>query len=274
MDAPRDLEATTRRSRRAPTVALALVALVAYCVVCNGLQVASGIDYMHWFATAGNALRSAVIPLAAGALVLLAFGAWSGWDQVWRDARRLSMPWYLWLPPAVFVLGFLVRFAGIAWRSVPVDLLLAVVASGVLVGLAEELLFRGFLLRALRERARAESTVMLVSSLAFGLFHCTNLLFGQSLAAVSMQVVAASISGVALYLFRRGTGWLVAGMAAHGLWDISTFLEANYDAGNGAAVISFGLYAVGAALSVVAAIVMLVRDRRPGARETASASDR
>jgi membrane protease YdiL (CAAX protease family) len=38
------------------------------------------------------------------------------------------------------------------------------------------------------------------------------------------QVVIASISGFVLYLARRATGLLIAGMALHGIWDISTFL--------------------------------------------------
>jgi hypothetical protein len=34
------------------------------------------------------------------------------------------------------------------------------------------------------------------------------------------------MAGVALYLWRRGPGLLVAGMVVHGLWDMSGFLLA------------------------------------------------
>jgi membrane protease YdiL (CAAX protease family) len=101
--------------------------------------------------------------------------------------------------------------------------LLAIVAAAVLVGFAEETLFRGIILRALRNGGRSESVVVLFSSLWFGFFHLTNLIVGAG-ASVIGQCIFASLAGVGLYLARRGTGVLVAGMVMHGLWNLSTFL--------------------------------------------------
>ena len=52
------------------------------------------------------------------------------------------------------------------------------------------------------------------------------LVVGSPLPAVIQQCVFASMAGIALYLWRRGTGTLVAGMVIHGLWDVSGFLLA------------------------------------------------
>ena len=98
------------------------------------------------------------------------------------------------------------------------------VGCGVLVGFTEETVFRGILLRSLRAGERPEVQIVLIVSLAFGLFHLTNLAVGSPPAAAVVQVIIATLSGFVLYFARRATGLLIAGMALHGFWDISTFL--------------------------------------------------
>jgi len=245
-----------------PSVGVGVTMIVAYMVVFNGLQVAAGVDYADYFDTAGNAWRAVVIPLATGALLLVAFAVWSGWDLLWRDPDRLPMGWALRAAPVLFALALVLRFAGVDWPDVPADLLLPVALSGILVGFCEETLFRGIVLRCLRTSARPEALVVLWVSLAFGLFHLGNLLFGQSVGAVAYQVVSAAIAGVTLYLFRRWTGVLVAGMAAHGLWDASLFLIGNHDAGNAFGSVSALLALVVVPLAgLLALAVVLRRDR-------------
>lgn len=64
------------------------VALV-YSSLFLGIAASSGIKYADWLDTADNALRTAVIPLAAGSLLLLGFLAFARWDTVWKDPARL-----------------------------------------------------------------------------------------------------------------------------------------------------------------------------------------
>ena len=49
----------------------------------------------------------------------------------------------------------------------------------------------------------------------------SNVINGAPLVNTLGQVGLAATSGAILYLFRRGTGLLVAGMVAHGVWDMS-----------------------------------------------------
>jgi uncharacterized protein len=81
----------------------------------------------------------------------------------------------LWVPVAIFGAAIIGHFAVVDWAKVDGTLLLAVVCAAVLVGFAEETLFRGIILRSLRTTLRPEAWVMLVSSLWFGFFHLTNL---------------------------------------------------------------------------------------------------
>ena len=252
--------------RIAPSVPVAIGVFVAYVVVFIGLAASAGIDYDQWFATGGNAVRTAVIPLIGGSLVLIAFVLWARWDWVFKDPARLPMYRFLWVPVAIFVVGIVVHFAIADWANTPTDLVLAIVAAGVLVGFAEETLFRGIILRSLRSDLRPESWVMLISSVWFGFFHLTNLVVGSPVGGVLFQCVQASAAGVVLYLVRRARGLLVVGMIAHGLWDMSVFLP---PPSGTIAVANLGVQVLVFVTAVVAAVIIVRRDRRTAVTRTA-----
>ena len=252
-----DAAAPAQNWRIAPSIPVAIGVFVAYVIAFIGLSATSGIAYDQWFATGGNAFRSAVLPLIAGSLVLILFAWWARWDFVFRDPVKLGMSAILWIPVVLFGLGIIGHLIGVHWAAVPTDLLLAIVAAGVLVGFAEETLFRGIILRSLRTDNRAEAWVVLISSLWFGFFHLTNVLNGSPLGGVIVQCLMASMVGATLYLFRRFSGLLVVGMIAHGLWDMSTFLPAT----ESGVVTNFGIQAAVVLFGLIALIVIVVRDR-------------
>ena len=251
--------------RIAPSVPVAAGVFVAYVVVFIGLAYSAGIDYDQWFATGGNAFRAAVIPLIGGSLVLIAFVLWARWDGVFKDPHRLPMSGLLWVPVAIWVVGIVAHFAIADWANTPTDLLMAIVAAGVLVGFTEETLFRGIILRSLRTSLRPEAWVMLISSVWFGFFHLTNLLVGSPAGGVLFQCLQASVAGVVLYLFRRVRGLLVMGMIAHGLWDMSVFLPPPTGT---IVVVNLGIQVLVALSGVVAAIVIVRHDRRTSVTST------
>jgi membrane protease YdiL (CAAX protease family) len=201
----------------------AALVILGYCLVTPGLMALSGVEYDEIFRSTDNAVSGALIPLAAGSVYLIIVLGILRWDHVFSDPGRLPMNKLLWAPLIVLIVAALFRFAGEP-GDIPLDLILTILGCGVLVGFAEETVFRGILLRSLRAGERPEVQIVLIVSLAFGLFHLTNLAVGSPLAAALGQVVIASISGFVLYLARRATGLLIAGMALHGIWDISTFL--------------------------------------------------
>lgn len=214
------------RARVRVGVPAATVVFVVYCIIFIGLLKQSGTPYADMLDSADSTLQGPVRSLAAGSVWLVVFLLWARWDHVFTDWRRLRMGFWLWLPAGLMVVAFAMQFAGVAWGEFTGAHLMWIVVAAVLVGFAEETLFRGIILRALREGGRHEGVVVLVSSLWFGWFHLTNLVVGSPLAAVIQQCVIASMAGVALYLWRRGPGLLVAGMVIHGLWDLSSFLLA------------------------------------------------
>ena len=59
------------RVEPAPLVGVAMI--VAYIVVVFGIQLSSGIPYVDWLSTPTNGLRTAVLPLAVGTVLLVGF---------------------------------------------------------------------------------------------------------------------------------------------------------------------------------------------------------
>lgn len=244
--------------RVAPSVPVAIGVFIAYVVVFIGLSSTSGINYDEWFDDGGNAFRSAVIPLIGGSLVLIAFVLWARWDWVFKDPERLPVSGFLRVPILLFGVGIIVHFAVADWGKASAGLLLAILAAGILVGFAEETLFRGIILRALRTNVRPEAWVILISSLWFGFFHMTNIANGSPVGGVISQCLIASAVGVVLYLFRRVRGLLVTGMIAHGLWDISVFVPAPSGT---LATADLAVQIVVVLSALVAAIMLLRRER-------------
>jgi len=95
----------------------------------------------------------------------------------------------------------------------------AVLATGLLIGFVEELAYRGIGVTMVRRGGHGEWVVAAVTSLFFGLSHLANLLAGQSLATVGPTVIYTIAFGALMYLTMRSTGFLVGAMVLHGLTD-------------------------------------------------------
>ena len=244
--------APTTRYRIQPSIGVGIGVVIVYMIISYGIQISSGIAYKDWFLNADNAYRAAVLPLAVCSVLLIAFLVVARWDMVWRDPGRLAMSVLMKSTLVLFVVAILARAAGIRWGDLPGDLVLAVALSSLLVGFAEETLFRGIFLRSLRTNGRAEGIAALWTAIGFGLFHLPNMFLGTGLQG-SGQILLAALSGGTLYLFRRNFGFIVPAMIAHGLWDFSTFLDANF----GTLILTGLAFVVTIAIAVIVFIVLI-----------------
>jgi len=252
---------TLARTERRPSVMTAFWVFVGYTAIVLGIMWQSGVPYRDFFATADNAFRAPVLALAAGSVFLAIVVAVCQWDGIWRDPGKLGMSWPLWLALAVMVVGTVLRFFGVDWSAIPSKLVLAVLCTGILVGFAEEMLFRGIVLRSLRNGVRPEGVAVILMSVWFGLFHLPNMLIGGGVETLG-QVVLATLSGVVLYLARRGSGLIVVGMVLHGAYDMSTFFIQQASAKNAATDLAFWCFVLTLLLGFVALIVVFRRDRK------------
>jgi len=136
------------------------------------------------------------------------------------------------------------------------------VAFAILIGLVEELVYRGWFLSLLLPRGRA--VAVLISSLLFAVSHAVNALAGQDVATSIRQVIFAFLFGIvaALLYLLLGTLWVVIGF--HALNDLIQFLGAE----STAPIID--LATIGMLVAAVAVLLPLVRrhDRATPVRET------
>lgn len=140
------------------------------------------------------------------------------WGPLLADATRLRT-W--WAYPPIFLIGILAlgRFAADGMSDAPTTWWVGLSVTMLLVGLTEEITFRGIMLVGGRQILGSEVRALLFSSALFGLFHLPNALIGQDLGPSVVQVVQTAVIGSVLYLVRRTSGSLIVAALFHGAYD-------------------------------------------------------
>lgn len=167
-------------------------------------------------------------------LLLLAFlltlGAkrYFNWDtDFFPPMRKIHL---LWLVPILLaILQIYVIFALNADpNNHPLFATAALLLATMLIGYTEELTFRGILMTGLLRAGRKTLTVIIISGLAFGLFHFVNLLGNAPFDAVLGQVVSTAVTGLCYgaVFWHLKSLWPL--MLVHWQWDAALML-ANRD---------------------------------------------
>lgn len=127
-----------------------------------------------------------------------------------RFARRAKD--YLYFLP-LFVLCTVNVWFGVSLRFSVVETALYVI-SMLCVGFIEEVLFRGFLFRAMLRQGQPK-TAIFVSSITFGIGHIVNLLNGAAVFSTLLQIVYATAIGFLFTILVYRGGSLLPCIAAH-----------------------------------------------------------
>lgn len=199
--------------------------------------------------------------LLVGAAILIATITYMGWTKQLFARQRIYRSWWMWLGPIVVAIPIVLRVLGIDWGRNALPVVILVMATGLLIGFVEELMYRGIGVKMLRDGGHGEFAVAALTSLLFALSHSVNLLTGQSIASVGPTVVYTFAFGVLMYLTLRSVGFLVAAMILHGLTDPTTILATGgIDEITEAGGDNFFLTATGAYtfLLVLAGVVLLM----------------
>ncbi|QNG38581.1 CPBP family intramembrane metalloprotease [Geodermatophilaceae bacterium NBWT11] len=212
-----DLPRGSRRLSVAGWVGL----VIGYLVLLQGLAwvLTRGRESRYGSPTSVDELwRSITVPVACSVALIVVVVGVLRWDRpVWTD-RRPVQRWVAVVPVAMLLAVVAATdYAGLADRGVVFSLLL--LASTLLVGFGEELMFRGVGLTVFRSNGFSEGKAALWSTVVFGSAHATNLV--SSGPGAYVQVFVAALSGYFLYLVRRRSGGLLLPALVHGLWDFS-----------------------------------------------------
>ena len=131
-----------------------------------------------------------------------------------RVENGRAMLWFL----PLWIITTLNLWGGVTPRY-PMPGQLFAVVSMAFVGFAEELIFRGFLFKAMLKDGSVK-TAVIVSSVTFGLGHILNLFTGHELAETLMQVVFAIAYGFLVTMTFYKSGSLIPCIVSHSLFDM------------------------------------------------------
>ena len=158
--------------------------------------------------------------LAAGLLMIVALLGWVRATGLRGpvDPAGLRLAGWIVIPATLLVATFWLGFAGLADGRALTPSLGSIALLSLLIGLFEELLFRGVLLHGLRSRLSAGRAVI-AAALVFGAFHAVNAVIGQDPAMTLIQMAGATGLGLFFGAVTVQARSLWPAIALHALWD-------------------------------------------------------
>ncbi len=210
-------------TRRTLSYAGLAILIVVYLLVIQGLGVAlsQGTDAGYGtFPDLDTVLRAITTPVAVSVLfVAVVISVMRIWPEVLHENHPVRQ--WVWVVPGLMVVGALVVLDYENLGAADSGLLIATVVTSLLVGVGEELMFRGVLIQTLRDNGMVEHRVALWSSVIFGGAHITNIISEGGQAVI--QVIVVSVAGFFFYLSYRVSGTIVVPILLHAFWDFAQF---------------------------------------------------
>ena len=198
----------------------------------NGLAAAIGVALFYtigmgviWLLTRSDdtdgypSMRSLLLPLAVLGLLTITL-AWWGRTPLQRSSK---VGVFGLLGLAIIVLPLLDGVLAAPWSALGWGTLGAIALGTLLVGIGEEVAFRGLILNALLPRFTVVGAVI-GSAVLFGLLHSVNVLIVSPASTVAIQVVLTTIFGIAagwVYVLTGGNLTLL--IIIHWLYDFGVF---------------------------------------------------
>lgn len=165
-------------------------------------------------------IRQFVLPLCLVALFQFVAARKLRLMEISFKEAKPSVKNSLWIWPAL-MLGAVIYLVSTGLSAGGVSFYAGLVLTCLLVGLTEEMSFRGVLLVLFRESKKKEAFALWLSSILFGLFHLPNILIGGEVSATIRQVFATCVMGMVFYALRRRSGSLVWCILLHAVYDMA-----------------------------------------------------
>lgn len=249
----------------------ALLLALGYLALYEPASLLMG-PFVPFIGDAGSASYVVVLfvaPILIGALILVGFGASVGWLRGLLARQPIRGRGWMWIAVAVVLVFNVLRFASIDYAAAGFDWVATWLLAGVLIGFAEEVLTRGYVVRIMRSAGRSEIAVGLVSAALFALLHASNLFIGQPLLPTLLQMLYTFFFGFCMYLALRVTRTIVAPILLHASTDPSIFMQATYPATGPLASFAQLGNVVMILVGVVLLVAFVVTERRASHRDRA-----
>lgn len=219
----------------------AVVLAVAYLALYEGASLLIGVAVGGDIGEANSPkylLLGFLVPIAIGGVILVVFAASVGWLKDLFGPQPIRGGRWMWIAVVTVLLFNVLRFASIDYAEAGSTAVALWVVIGLLIGFAEEVLTRGFVIKIMREAGHREIVVALVSAGLFALLHSVNLFSGQALLPTLLQIVYTFAFGILMYLALRVTGNLIWPVLLHATTDPSIFLLGTYPSGSALSIIA------------------------------------
>lgn len=204
------------------------------------------------------------LPVLLGSILLLIFGWSVGWLRETFGPQPIRGRGWMWIAVVAVLLFNILRFASIDYSEAGFDLVAAWLFAGLFIGLAEELLTRGYVVNLMRKAGHSEIAVATVSAAVFAGLHSGNLLTGQALFPTLVQLVYTFAFGICMYLAMRVGGSILWPILLHATTDPSIFLQTAHPADGPLTAIA----GLGNPVVIIVGLVLLIFIRgRVAARE-------
>ena len=227
-------------------ITFAIVWIVIYTVGMGTLQNNFGLDSLPHML--GLIVIAAAMFLFVNKYGLTEQYGLSGWAQ-----NGKAMLWFF----PLWIISCLNLFSGFK-PDYPMPGLLYAAVSMALVGFVEEMLFRGFLFKAMLKDGNVKAAII-VSSVTFGLGHIMNLFTGQDLVETLNQMVFAIAIGFIFTMVYYKGGSLLPCILAHSIIDVTSVFAAD----EGSQRLNLILHVIIVVLAVVYCLYLAKRVETP-----------
>ncbi len=192
----------------------AVLWIVAYCVVLGTIRGNFGDDSIY--------MLLALILFSAG---IIAFVKANHLEEkyglaAWPEDTRKFL---YFIPMWIVATGNIWDGVGLSYRG---SALVIAAVSMALVGFVEEMIFRGFLFRAMLEENKPVVAIV-VSALTFGIGHIVNLFTGQASFETVAQVFFAIGWGFIFTMVCYKSGSIIPSIIAHSIIDVLSVIGAD-----------------------------------------------
>lgn len=133
------------------------------------------------------------------------------WSKYGLSKVKVNYKKYLYFLPLLILISTNL-WGGFALRLSPAETVLYVI-SMIGVGILEEVIFRGFLFKALGKDNL--KTAVIISSVTFGIGHIVNLLNGADFLSTLLQIIYATAAGFLFTILFHKSGTLLPCIIAH-----------------------------------------------------------
>lgn len=212
---------------------------------------------------AGDLLVHTALPIVFGVVVLLAFAASVGWLPEIFGRQPLGGRRWMWVAVAVALVINISSMLSIDYGAAGASLVGAWLLTGLFVGVAEELLTRGFVVNMMRKAGHKELAVALMSAGVFAALHIGNVFTSdQGLATTAMQVIYTFFFGICMYLALRVTRAIWAPILLHASTDPTLSLHGEYPESGLFGVVSSMSTILVVLTGAILLVVLIVSERR------------